>query len=190
MEIKIIEGDLLETTCIVIAHQVNCMGVMGSGVARGIKEKWIDVYLKYLEGVKSLDHNCLGGCLIVQAEENKYVANLFGQYYYNGFFNNPQDYMKQDFWKRPEFDDNGKTVRFTNYEALYNSLVQLKNEMTKNNVPSVAFPYGLGSARGGGDWNIIETMIKSVFQNTGIYIELRKFNPGPIKSSKFLIYES
>lgn len=39
--IKIIQGDLLEAKENIIAHQVNCKGVMGSGVAKQIKQNII-----------------------------------------------------------------------------------------------------------------------------------------------------
>lgn len=171
MEIIEVNGDLLDSPCVVLAHQVNCMGVMGSGVARAIKEKWIDVFLEYLKGIQSLDHNCLGGCLVVQAEEGKYVANLFGQYYYNGYFKDPGDYLKQEFWKQPELGD---SIRFTNYEALYKSLKKLKVDMVAYNIPSVAFPYKMGADRGGGSWEIIRKMIEEIFKDTNIKIEIRR----------------
>ena len=38
--IKIFEGDLLESGANFICHQVNCQGVMGSGVAKQIKEQF------------------------------------------------------------------------------------------------------------------------------------------------------
>ena len=174
MEIQEINGNLLDSECIVLAHQVNCMGVMGSGVARAIKDRWIDVYLEYLRGVQTLDHNCLGGCLIVRAEENKFVANIFGQYYYNGYFKDPEQYMKQEVWKRPEIDAAGNPIRFTNYEALYTGLMRLKTEMTNYNVNSVAFPYEFGAKRGGGNWEIILCMIREIFKNTNIKIEIRR----------------
>ena len=174
MKIIEIQGNLLDSPCIVLAHQVNCIGVMGSGVARAIKDKWIDVFLEYLKGIKALDHNCLGGCQIVQAEEGKYVANIFGQYYYSGYFKDPAEYMRQEVWKRPEINENGEILRFTNYEALYTGLKRLKDEMVKYNIPSVAFPWGLGSVRGGGNWEIIRKMIEETFKETEIEIEIRK----------------
>ena len=48
--IEYIKGDIRDTDCKVIAHGVNCQGVMGSGVAKALYEKWPEVkksYLKY-----------------------------------------------------------------------------------------------------------------------------------------------
>ena len=45
--IKIVDGDLLQANVPLIAHQTNCLGVMGAGIARSIKNKWTDVYTQY-----------------------------------------------------------------------------------------------------------------------------------------------
>ena len=37
---EIIEGNLLEAPERIIVHQTNCMGVMGSGIAKQIKAKY------------------------------------------------------------------------------------------------------------------------------------------------------
>jgi len=39
----------------VIAHQVNCQGIMGSGIAKQIKEKWFDVFKQYNYHVRVLE---------------------------------------------------------------------------------------------------------------------------------------
>ena len=41
-------GNLLESGCDIICHQVNCQKVMGSGIAKQIREKWPIVYYDYL----------------------------------------------------------------------------------------------------------------------------------------------
>ena len=48
MEIVYKEGNLLDAQTDVIAHQVNCQGVMGSGVAKQIRDKWPRVYDSYV----------------------------------------------------------------------------------------------------------------------------------------------
>ena len=171
--LEIISGDIFETNCKVIAHQVNCIGVMGSGLAKEIKNRWSNVFFEYLEVIKDMDHNCLGGCLIVKVEPEKYVANLFGQYYYNGYFKDLRLYLQQPPERRPYISENGEIIRFTNYEALYLSLSRLKSEMIKHKVDSVSFPWGLGSNRGGGNWEIVKAMIEDIFKDE-IRVEIRK----------------
>ena len=42
------KGDLLESECDYICHQVNCMGKMNSGIAKQIREKWPIVFQNYI----------------------------------------------------------------------------------------------------------------------------------------------
>ena len=44
---KIIKGDLLNETTGLIAHGVNCQGVMGKGIALAIKKKYPQVFIDY-----------------------------------------------------------------------------------------------------------------------------------------------
>ena len=37
--VTIHEGDLLASNCEVICHQTNCMGAMGSGIAKAIRAR-------------------------------------------------------------------------------------------------------------------------------------------------------
>ena len=57
MKIIYKKGNLLDAQTDVIAHQVNCQGVMGSGVAKQIKEKWPDVFKQYDYHVKMLKNH-------------------------------------------------------------------------------------------------------------------------------------
>ena len=67
-------GDVFSSGAQVIVHQVNCMGVMGSGVARIVREKYPEVYLEYKKAVETLEGNCLGGCLLVGRIANLLVS--------------------------------------------------------------------------------------------------------------------
>ena len=42
-------GDLLNIKQpIIIGHQVNCLGIMGAGIAKSIKSKWFNVFTEPL----------------------------------------------------------------------------------------------------------------------------------------------
>ena len=61
--IKIIDGDLFTSKANFIVHQVNCQGVMGSGVAAQVVEKFSHVeteYRKYLRYCKKNKTKALG----------------------------------------------------------------------------------------------------------------------------------
>lgn len=181
MKSEIINGDLFSTDCEVIAHQVNCMGKMNSGVAKTVKEKYSEVFDEYKISVNKLNNKCLGGCLLVRSNDERYIANIFGQYLYNGceidkFSLNA--YEKPGYSPSIDSEDSFSTYtrRFTNYEAFYRGLIQLRMHMSKLSLKSVAFPYNIGSDRGGASWNIIRRMIDDVFESTGIIVKIYKLN--------------
>ena len=163
---KELKGSIFDVGAQVIVHQVNCMGVMGSGVAKQVRDRFPSVFLAYNHAVKALDHNCLGGCLVVESgKPGLRIGNLFGQYYYRGFKEDDL-YLLDEHWKQPEFDkQTGKAIRFTNYEAFWRGLIRLKEELRPEEI-KIAFPYKIGSDRGGADWDVLREMIKSVFKDT------------------------
>ena len=155
MKIVYKTGSLLDAQTDVIAHQVNCQGVMGSGVAKQIKDKWTNVYATYkaeYDLFTDLNKSLLGNCQLVQINNNQYVANLFGQNYYGR-----------------------DSKRYTSYDGIYDALTSLVNQMMLSNMSSVAFPFKMSSDRGGADWEVILAMINSVFKNTDITIEIWKY---------------
>lgn len=144
-------GNLLDSTADVIAHQTNCQGKMGSGVAKAIKDRYPRVYEQYHKAYE-MGLTKLGMCQIVKTnpngEDNRLVANLFGQDNYG--------YDAQ---------------RYTNYESIYVALEKLAQYCREHNLKSVAFPWNMCSDRGGADWMVICAMIEAAFKNMDITIE-------------------
>lgn len=147
--IHIIEGDLFTTKADVICHQVNCQGVMGSGVAKQVKEKYPKAYEKYKAMCDdywcSDEENFLLGIAQIVKIDNKNIANLFCQfdYGYNG-------------------------VRYTDYEAVYKAFTRLNENCPQDF--TFAFPYHFGCDRGGANWDIIFKMMEVVFKDREIFI--------------------
>ncbi|MGG1652306.1 macro domain-containing protein [Paenibacillus sp. NRS-1775] len=139
--IKIVEGNLLDATEDIIGHQVNCKGVMGSGVAKQLNEKYSNLFYEY-KGYLSIDKSStLGSCQFVRVgNSNKIVANIFGQ------------------------DGYGYGKQFTDLKALISGLVELK-EFAVTNKCSVVLPYKIGSDRGGANWNEVYKIIENVFSD-------------------------
>lgn len=147
--IYIVEKNLFESDASVFCHQVNCLGVMGSGVAKSVREIFPDVYEQYREiCIKNKFNILLGNTAIIQTG-NKYIANMFAQ-------------------ERFGYDG----IRYTSYDAFYNCLVRIKEFCEKNDINKIALPYKIGSDRGGADWNVIYSMIESVFAKTNIIVEI------------------
>ena len=147
--IYIVEKNLFESDAPIFCHQVNCLGVMGSGVAKSVREIFPDVYEQYREiCVKNKYSKLLGNTAIIKTG-NRYIANMFAQ-------------------ERFGYDG----IRQTSYDAFYNCLVRIKEFCEKNDINKIALPYKIGSDRGGADWNVIYSMIESVFAKTNIIVEI------------------
>ena len=143
--IEYINGDLLKTDVDVIIHQCNCQGVMGSGIALQIKNKYPEVYEDYVDFCKSVkkSKDLLGECLLVEIAPCKYVANIFGQDKYYP-----------------------RNIRHTDYDALEQSLLFLKTWMIANNIKTCGCPYLMSCALAGGDWDgVVLPMLKTIFEN-------------------------
>jgi hypothetical protein len=137
---NIITKDITTVEFGVIVHQVNCQGVMGSGVAKALRDKWPKIYDSYRDAEK-----LLGNIDVCEIKENLYVVNLFGQ----------------DEYKRG-IDDHWD--RFTSYGAWELALPRLRDYIIRNGLPDmIYFPYNVGCDRGGGDWRIISAMIEEHF---------------------------
>ena len=83
--ITTIKGDLVTAKGIIL-HGVNCQGVMGSGVAKAIRDKWPQVYKEYADVVReyggpSYANEYLGEVHWVEIGD-VWVANCFTQEFY------------------------------------------------------------------------------------------------------------
>jgi O-acetyl-ADP-ribose deacetylase (regulator of RNase III) len=76
--------DLFSLDVDAIAHGVNCQGVMGSGVALGVRNKYPAVYAHYKEYVAESERRAftLLGTSFPVLENNMVVFNLFTQEFY------------------------------------------------------------------------------------------------------------
>ncbi|MDM5298201.1 macro domain-containing protein [Bacillus pumilus] len=150
--IRIVEGDILNTTKNIVCHQVNCKGVMGAGLAKQIKSKYPNVYKEYkrLCENQNIENKLLGATQFVDVSGNKTIANLFAQYSY------------------------GVKTRQTDYEAMklcLNSLNSIiKTDYSKYKGCSIAMPYGIGCGLAGGDWNIVKQMIDDILADCDVTI--------------------
>ena len=152
------KGNLLDVTSGVIAHGVNCQGVMGSGVAKAIREKYPLAYRTYLKKVQK--------CV----EFNNNTSALLGQVQFcstsdNEVFTGPNvvvaNCFTQDFY--------GTDKRHVNYEAVakcFQTLYVRSGMYGQLNIPKI------GAGLGGGDWSVIESIIKSEYKGDVIVWEL------------------
>lgn len=157
-----VDGDLLkvqkELNLNIICHQVNCQGVMGSGIAKQIRDTYPIVYENYKKKcdifIKANNKESLLGMIqIVGLYENYYkdikhpaVCNFFSQYNYG-------------------YDGR----RYTSYDAFWMCLNELKRSLPEGS--TIGFPALIGCDRGGANWAVIEKMIEEVLgQDYFVYI--------------------
>ena len=148
------KGNLLDSDCDYICHQVNCQGRMASGIAKAIRDKWPVVYTEYANKYKETQdeiwRDCgsfefipdpsgvlLGQIQLIDVSKKQCVINMFAQQFYG-------------------YD--GK--RYTSYDAFWGCLGLIKQSVPKGS--SIGFPYKIGCGLGGANWRVIHAMIEEV----------------------------
>ena len=153
--IKERKGDLLQADTPMIAHQVNCQGVMGAGIARQIRKDFLTAgqYREYQQLCKKNREALLGACYLTQKKDTlRYVAHLFAE-------NIPT----------------GKGLD-TEYSALRQSLTSMMFLAAQEGVSQIAIPGYLGCGLAGGDWETVYSRIliplfsESCFTLTILYL--------------------
>ena len=149
--IRMVNGNLLDAPEIILIHQVNCQGAMGSGVAKAIRNKYptvFNVYKEYCEQYKVNNETAslLGTVCLYFANDSHIVANLFGE---------------------DRYGKDGK--KYTDYEALKSGFIKIRDYAKENNL-DLAMPYKIGCGLGGGDWGVVFTIIQEVFQEVRLTI--------------------
>jgi O-acetyl-ADP-ribose deacetylase (regulator of RNase III) len=134
MKINYIKGDLLSVTSGIIMHGCNAQGVMGSGVALAVRQRYPKAYEKYKQEIQ-LGFLGLGDLHLVEVTDNLFIANAITQ----------------------EFYGRDKKV-YVSYEAInstFSTLFELANRLKVNiSIPKI------GVGLGGGDWDMILEVIK------------------------------
>lgn len=130
---KIIQKDILTVEEGIVVQSVNCQGVMGSGLAKQIRDKYPQVYESY----KKYQFK-LGQIQLVKITNQLYVCNLAGQEFY------------------------GRDSKlYTNYSAIREGLCKLQKWADNTDLSNLIYlPYNMGCGLGGGDWNVMLPIIE------------------------------
>jgi O-acetyl-ADP-ribose deacetylase (regulator of RNase III) len=137
-------GNILDITEGVIIQQVNAQGVMKSGIAKVIRDKWPVVWDEYSARVgppytqKNSGADLLGTVILTQVEPTVIVASIVGQQFY-----------------RRQTDPEGRL--YTSYDALDKALTELASLLQGIEV-CLHYPL-LGSDRGGAHWPIVKAIV-------------------------------
>lgn len=146
--VKLVNGDLLDAKETYIAHQVNCYGVMGRGIALQIKNKYPDVFRRYQDYCN--EHkvkNLIGRLLFIPTDDGKVICNLFGQ---------------------ERFDS---SRQYTDIAALSKAMTSLAKIVPESE--HIAMPYQIGCGNGGTNWKIVHSIIQDIFKNHTVVLYKR-----------------
>lgn len=133
--IKFIHGNLFESTAEALVNTVNCVGVMGKGIALQFKILFPNNFRAYKEA-----------CNKNEVE----IGKMFVYEDCNIFINKKViiNFPTKTHWKFPSL-----------YSFIKDGLVSLKNEIITRNIHSIAIP-ALGCNNGGLDYNVVKEMIR------------------------------
>lgn len=145
--IKYINGDILKALengdidC--FAHGVNCIGGFGSGIAGQIAKKYPNIRDAYIDKFKT-DKWKLG-----EVQKNIITDGII-------------------FNCATQFNCGYDGKKYVNYDAIYDCLCSVRDEIESQNLKLGLPKIGCGLA--GGNWKIVSIMIESIFNNEDIIV--------------------
>jgi O-acetyl-ADP-ribose deacetylase (regulator of RNase III) len=152
MKIQYIQGDLFQTEIKTIAHGCNAQGVMGSGVAKIIREKYPKAYQRYRNEYEKNNTLHLGTIITVPCrdhlDENKVrvIVNAITQKLYGR-----------------------DGCRYVSYDAVVESMQAVNRLFEIYGISEVAMPK-IGAGLANGKWEIIERIIETELINVKPYV--------------------
>lgn len=145
MKISYKNGDLLKSGLKLIGHGCNAQGVMGSGIAKAIKEKYPECYTAYSCFMK--DSGKLGDVLAYTCpSDNVTILNM----------------ITQEFYGRD-------SKRYVSYEAIEKCMTYANRYAKDNGHVSLGLPK-IGAGLGGGDWKIISEIIEKTCKDIQVEV--------------------
>lgn len=162
-------GNVFNTSDSCIIHGVNCLGVMGAGIALQIRNRFPKVFQEYSEYVKQC--NLRGISLIGRAQ---FVEVGIGNYIVNAF-------------TQEKTAKNIGDVAIS-YSAILNSLMLTAQGCVERGIKSVSMPR-IGSDLGGGDWGIVRSIINAVFESVGIEVTVYVLPKEYVSKSNRYLFE-
>ena len=151
---KFVTGDITTAKVGVIIQGCNAQGVMRSGVAKYIRNKWPQVYEDYKEHEK--DRGLILGKLssLTKVTPSLWVANCITQqeYGYDG-------------------------SRYASYDAIYDSVLSTIKLVKSFKTPIAEFHIPkIGCGYGGCEWEIVQAILEVIEKKEGISFDVWDLN--------------
>lgn len=142
MKIEYRKGDLFQTEIQTIVHGCNAQGVMGSGIAKIIREKYPKAYERYVNEHKANGLK-LGKLVVVPCGDKvkdfdnyKIIVNAITQ----EFFGREND-------------------RYVSYDAVDDVMTRINQFVEMYGITQIAMPQ-IGAGLGNGSWEVISAIIE------------------------------
>lgn len=161
------EANITTATENVIVHVVNCQGVMGSGVAAALKDRFPGLFHAYRTHWENhRREESLGTCCLYTNIDPDgritIIANLFAQRRY-GY-------------------DGGKYISYDALDRALSDMVSQLHNFTHLPKATFAIPYNMGACRAGGNWNVVKALVEAHVDPE--QIEIYKYDEKPNYGNK------
>lgn len=141
MKIEYVKGDLLASRESVIAHGCNAQGVMGSGIAKAIRDMYPTAYSDYRSTYEAQGKKLHLGQVVTTRTLERTILNIISQEYYG---------------RNPD-------VVYVSYDAIEKAILRI-NEM---GYVRVGFPK-IGAGLANGNWETISEIIEKASDFTPV----------------------
>jgi len=149
MAIKHIIGNIFSSKCQTLVHTVNCVGVMGKGIALVHKLRYPQMYIEYKEHCKNKMIKIGSLWLYTKQENAPWILNFPTKFH----------------WKYP-----------SKIEWIEKGLQKFVDTYEKKGITSVAFPL-LGTHNGGLDTGDVRKLMDKYLGQCNIEIEIYDYDP-------------
>jgi len=147
MSLKVITGNIFTSNCQVIVNTVNCVGVMGAGIALECRLRYPEMHEKYIE---LCDKNQIDiGLLWIFKATDKWILN----------------FPTKKHWKYP-----------SKVEYLHQGLQKFVSTYKEREITSIAFPL-LGADKGGIPQEESLKLLEDYLSPLEIDIEIYRYSP-------------
>lgn len=147
MSLSVYEGNIFTTKCQTIVNTVNCVGVMGAGIALECKLRYPEMYEKYASLCNQQMINI--GALWLYKSPERWILN----------------FPTKKHWKDPSRE-----------EYLHKGLQKFLATYEEKGIKTIAFPL-LGAQNGGIDKERSQEIMESYLKKCSIPVEIYLYNP-------------
>lgn len=134
------KSDIFQANVEAIVNPVNCVGVMGAGLALAFKQRFPENFKQYQQACKTQVLK-IGKCFVCK-DGSQYIIN----------------FPTKNHWKQP-----------SQYKFIEKGLVDLIQIVQEKGIKSIAIP-ALGAGLGGLDWVIVKNMIETAFKDSDVEV--------------------